>query len=286
MRTLTITRNKTFVGCASKLKVYIEDYEAPEMTILDTPCRQLGTLKNGETQSFEITEQAAKVFVIADKISKGYCNEFYPIPAGIDPVTLTGKCHYNPMSGNPFRFDGNSDASALANRRKNRNIGIIILIAAFAVGIVIGLFSSGLLSFASPETFERDGYSITLTNEFEQGASTDYGAVHVYESRDALVMISSEKFADYPGLSSYTLTAYGEALRQNGDTSTCSELYNADGLCYFDYTAEVDGDEYAYRTFAFKGKDAFWILTICTFADDFARAEADIMEWATSFRVE
>ena len=286
MRTLTITRNKTFVGCAGKLKVYIEDYETPEMTILDTPCRQLGTLKNGETQSFEITEQAAKVFVIADKISKGYCNEFYPIPAGIDPVTLTGKCHYNPMSGNPFRFDGNSDASALANRRKNRNIGIIILIAAFAVGIVIGLFSSGLLSFASPETFERDGYSITLTNEFEQGASTDYGAVHVYESRDALVMISSEKFADYPGLSSYTLTAYGEAWMDNVDPSTRSELYNADGLCYFDYTAQIDGDDYKYRNFAFKGKDAFWILTICTFADDFARAEEDIMEWATSFRAE
>ena len=76
MRTLTITRNKTFVGCAGKLKVYIEDYQAPEMTILDTPCRQIGILKNGETQSFEITEEAVKVFVIADKISKGYCNEF------------------------------------------------------------------------------------------------------------------------------------------------------------------------------------------------------------------
>ena len=105
MRNLTITRQKSFVGSAMKLKVYIEDAEAQELTISGVPCRKLGTLKNGETAGFVISDQAARVFVIADKASRNYSNDYYPVPAGTEDVTIAGKNKYNPFIGNPFRFE-------------------------------------------------------------------------------------------------------------------------------------------------------------------------------------
>ena len=45
------------------MKVYIEDNTSEEIRINDIPCRQLGTLKNGEEKTFQIGDEAAKVFV-------------------------------------------------------------------------------------------------------------------------------------------------------------------------------------------------------------------------------
>ena len=291
MRTLSITRIKSFVGCAAPLQIYIEDYEAPEMTILDTPCRKLGKIKNGQTVSFEVTEQAAKVFVIADKLSKNYCNEYYPLPAGMNPVTLTGKCKYNPASGNAFRFDGVTDEAVLANRRKGNNKGLLVLLAAVAVGLVIGIVGglarSGIFSSEAPETFEGSGYSISLTEDFD--AVSYEGYVAAFEGEYAVAMISTETFASYAPLSGMTVPAYGEALRDtyemDPDILTVTPVRTENGLCYFYYTAMVDGDEFTYCTFVSKGVDAFWTLEIATYTENMEDMESDILEWAKSFCV-
>ena len=60
MRNLTITREKSFVGCLGRVKVFIEDHTYIETTINNIPCRKLGDLKNGETKTFLISEQALK----------------------------------------------------------------------------------------------------------------------------------------------------------------------------------------------------------------------------------
>lgn len=281
MRTLTITRNKTFVGCAGKIRLYVEDYTSPETTILDTPCRLLGTLKNGETQSFEIPEEAVKIFAIADKVSKSYCNEFYPIPAGFDPVTLAGQCRYNPATGNAFRFEGVTDEEVLANRRRGSKKGIVVLIAAFAVGVLIGLVSTGILFPEKAETFTHEQFSITLTNRFDSEPDRDF--VAVYEADEALVMISNKTFASAPELTSMSVTTYNQYVQQGVQAPSKTPVRTEEGLCYFDYTANIDGDDFTYRAFAFKGSDAFWLVQIVTFTSDFADSEADIMEWAKSF---
>ena len=138
MRKLTIKRTKRFVACLMKMKVYIEDRSASEITINDIPCRKLGEIKNGEEKTFEIGEEAAKVFVIADTLSKNYCNDFYEIPEGQEDIFLTGKNHFNLANGNAFRFDNNPSASALANRKRGTNKGLVVLIVAIVVGAIIG----------------------------------------------------------------------------------------------------------------------------------------------------
>ena len=142
MRNLTITRQKSFVASLAKMKVYIEDPEANELEINGVGCRKLGTLKNGETATFPIGDQAAKVFVIADKVSRGFCCDYYPITAGTENVVLTGKNKFHPGAGNPFRFDGVTDPEVLENRKKGNGKGIVILIVSALVGAVVGLLLS------------------------------------------------------------------------------------------------------------------------------------------------
>lgn len=142
MRNVIIKRNKSFVGCLAKLKVYIEDYTYGETKIGGVPCRKLGTLKNGEEKAFLIPDNAAKIFVIADSLSKNFCNEFYNLPEGQYDIYLSGQCRYNPASGNAFRFDGVTDESVIKNRKKGTKIGIVVLILAIIVGFIIGFIPS------------------------------------------------------------------------------------------------------------------------------------------------
>ena len=283
MRTLTITRNKTFVGCAGKIRLYMEDYTSPETTILDTPCRLLGTLKNGETQSFEIPEEAVKIFAIADKVSKSYCNEFYPIPAGFDPVTLAGQCRYNPATGNAFRFEGVTDEEVLANRRRGSKKGIIVLIAAFAVGVLIGLVSTGILFPEKAETFTHEQFSITLTNRFEKDEEDNEGYEAIYEKDDVLVMISKETFASLGEYGSISVTEYNDIIQKSTEAPTKTEVRTEDGLCYYDHTLIIDGESYTYHVFAYKGSDAFWLVQFVVYTEDAEKTNADIMAWAKTF---
>ena len=138
MRKLTIKRTKSFVACLAKMKVYIEDPTANELLIGDVPCRKLGDLKNGEEKTFEIGDGAAKIFVIADKLSKNFCNEFYELPEGQEDIFLTGKNYFNLASGNAFRFDNNESAAALENRKRGTGKGVVVLIVAIIVGFIVG----------------------------------------------------------------------------------------------------------------------------------------------------
>lgn len=140
MRNLTITRTKSFVGCLCKMKIYIEDSACGELYINDVPCRKLGDLKNGNKKTFVVGNESLKVFVIADKLSKNFCNEYYQLPMGEGDIYLSGKNRYNPAAGNPFRFDNNENPDAIANRKRGRNISLIIIFIAIIVVFLLGYF--------------------------------------------------------------------------------------------------------------------------------------------------
>ena len=109
MRKLTLKREKTFVGCAGKMKVYIEDSTGDFVFGDEIVCRKLGELKNGEEATYEIGEGAALLLVNADSLSADYCYDRYQIPEGGEDISLSGKNTFNPMLGNPFRFNGISE---------------------------------------------------------------------------------------------------------------------------------------------------------------------------------
>ena len=147
MRNLTIKRKKKFVACLGKMKVQIEDAQSNELIISGVPCRKLGDLKSGEEKTFVIGENAAKVFVIADTLSKDYCTEFYQLSEGQDDIVLTGENYFNPANGNAFRFDNNNSEEVLAARKKGNKKGATVLIIAIIVGFVIGFILSSEILF-------------------------------------------------------------------------------------------------------------------------------------------
>lgn len=138
MRYLAITRKKTFVASLIKMKVYIED-ESNELTIADVPCKKLGEIKNGETVTFEIDEHEAKIFVIADTLSKGYCSEFYQLPDGFEDIHLVGQNKFNMARGNAFVFENNETEESVAHRKKGFWVGLAVVIVAAIVGAVAGV---------------------------------------------------------------------------------------------------------------------------------------------------
>ena len=285
MRNLTITRTKSFVASLGTMKVYIEDPLSAEIVINNTPCRKIGTLKNGEQSTFVIDESAARVFVIADKLSKDYCSEFYKIPAGDEDIFLSGKNHFNPASGNAFRFDGVTDEEVLRNRKRGSKKGIVILVIAAIIGFIAGyMITSG--GFSAPKVeakaFSSNGMHITLTNKFVETSIQNYTVC--FDSKDVAVFALKEDFNLFDGAENYTLEDYGElVLKSNGFSSDIGlEAYN--GLTYFEYifTNPSTRDEYHYFTVLYKADDAFWMVQFATLEKNFEQYQQSFVDWAKS----
>ena len=287
MRHLTLKRAKSFVACLAKVRVYVEDPTATDVVINQISCRKLGDLKNGEEKTFEIGEETVKVFVIADRMSKGYCNEFYQIPAGEEDVFLSGQNKFNPATGNAFQFDNNNSPEVLQNRKKSMKKGIVVLCVAIAVGFVGGIvggkLATALLSQnqeVEAKTFSSNGMSVTLTNEFQKESVENYTLCYASEKVGMLAL--KEPFTLAEGMENYTLEQYGNLVLKNNKLTVALET--VDGLTGFsyDFTNSDTGDCFTYVCFVYKSGDAFWLVQFFTKAEHAEEYESQIVEWAKS----
>ena len=288
MRNLTIKREKSFVGSLAKMKVYIEDPTSNEISINDIPCRKIGDLKNGEEKTFQIDEQEVKIYVIADKLSKNYCNEFYQLSAGQEDIFLSGKNKFNPANGNAFRFDNNESNENIVNRKHGTRKGLLILIAAIIVGTVFGYsITSNLFSNKTPESkvFSSNGMTITLTDEFVKTDVENYTVA--YDSKNVAVFALKEAFALADGFQDYTLEQYGDLVLQNNNLSS-SKIEDKEGLTGFEYefTNPDTKDTYKYFSFVYKSNDAFWLVQFATLTENVDKYSSKINEWAKTISFE
>jgi len=286
MRNLTIKRTKSFVASFAKMKIYIEDTTSSEMLINDTPCRKIGDLKNGEEKTFQIGEQEAKVFVITDKLSKNYCNEYYQLSEGQEDIFLSGKNRFNPANGNAFRFDNNESEEIVANRKQGARKGLLILIVAAVVGAFVGYaITSGLFSNKTPDakTFSSNGMTITLTDEFRETDTENYTVA--YDSKNVAVAALKEAFTLADGSGDYTLEQYADLVIQANNLSS-TEIKTADGLTSFEYdfTNPETNDSYKYFSYVYKTNDAFWLIQFATTSKNAEKLAPQITEWAKSVR--
>lgn len=289
MRTVTIKREKSFVGCLIKMKVYIEDPESNGITIGGVPCRMLGTLKNGETEAFQVGEESRKIYVIADTVTKDYCNDFYQLPEGDDYVSLSGKNRFNPAAGNAFRFNDNNSVGADENRSRGMKIGLIVLIVAAIIGAVIGasfviapIIAGGFFAAADnapteEKTFTAGDMSITLTNKFVKRRQSGYEAV--FESSDVSVFVLREAFE---GQSNYSTKTYAELLIEANDV--IAKPKNDGERTYFEYTYNNpdDGETYYYICYVYKTNKGFWSVQFAMNEEDQALYGGWVGSWARS----
>jgi len=286
MRKLTVKRTKTFVAFLATLNVYIEDAVAPDLTIGGVPCRKLGPIKNGEEVTFEIEDSSVRVYVIADKLSRNWCNDFYILPEGSEDVTLTGACKYSPTTGNAFRFDNNDTYEAFENRRQAKRKGTKILIISVIIGIVIGFLIGFISDFLDdsepvPENFYAEEMTLTLTDEFIEVDVAQYTAS--YATEDVAVFVLREDFSLMADLSSYTLEGYMDLTikANNFSPSDIEKLADPLGFAY-EYTNPETNDTYRYFAYVYKSDEAFWLVQFATLAEDVDEYESIITEWASS----
>ena len=286
MRNLTICRTRSFVGCLARMKVYIEDAQSGDTAINGTPCRRLGELKNGESRTFPVDERAAKVYVIADQLTKNYCNEYYQLPEGAEDIILTGRNRFNPASGNAYRFDNNGSEGIEKSRKRGTRIGLIVLIAAVAVGGVVG-WMSGRGAVAARAQKEKDfsagGMTITLNEGFREIKQENYTATYV--SGDAAVMALKEEFTLMPGAEDLTLGEYRDlVIRANGLNSAERTVIEGIPAFLYENTNAENGQTYRYTAFVYKAGDAFWLLQFGALKDGSSVDDAQIAQWAKSVR--
>lgn len=282
MRNLTITRNKSFVGCAMKDQVYIQDEQAPEITIEGVPCRKLGDIKNGERKTFQIGDEKQRVFLIVDKLSKEYCNASATIPEGQEDVELSGKHHFI-FGSNPFRFDGvQLSEEQLAKQRKNNRKGTVIMVASAIVGVTIGLFlPGGFLNpdTAEPKTFAKDDFRITLDDTFQETQLEGYFSF--YESKSIIVFTLRE---DAEIFGDITLEEYGELVLE-ANNRTDATMNQSGKFIWFEYTDTPEEQEIYYISACYQSEDAYWIVSFATPATNRDNYKETLLQWAASVEV-
>ena len=297
MRKLTIQRGKSYVGCLAKLKVYIEDPYFSDLTINGTPCHKLGEIKNGETVTFDIGDNPARVYVIADKLSKNMWNEFYNIPGGFEDVYLSGKCYYNPAIGNPFKFDNNTGADVVANRKKNKKLGILIFILCIVFGIILGVFrgmndTSGEVASgeevyqqmqeAEEKSFTAGKLSLKLNDVFDEPELLEDGTYYiasdnvivyvVEEPMDTLNTTAEESDVDdYIALVIESNELVGQVTPvKDGNITYYEATY---------YDADI-GENCAYLLAAYENGDSFWFVEFYTYESMYSDLKPAFIEWA------
>lgn len=282
MRSLTITRRKSFVGCIMKDQVYIRDEQAQEIAIDGVPCRRLGDIKNGESKTFQIEDGEQQVFLIVDKASKDYCNATVTIPEGQEDVTLSGVHKYQ-FGSNPFCFDGvELTQEQQAKQKKNSRKGALIMIAAIILGAAIGLFlPGGFLSIdtASPETFTKEDFQITLTDAFEPAEEEGFFAF--YNSKAVMVFTVREDKAQFEDMS---LEEYSQlVLKANNRDGV--QMNQENGFMWFDYTDTPEDQEIYYLAVCCESEDAFWIVNFATPATNREEYKETFLKWAKTIKV-
>lgn len=281
MRTLTIHRKKSAVGCLAAMKVYIEDTKVCDLKINGLSCRKLGELGNGQQVSFEISHHPARIFVVADKLSKNFCNDFYPVPGGTEDISVTGKNRYNPLAGNPFWFDNVTDLTALENRKKTKRKSLLVMLTALLLGFVIGLCAVfGVFSRPEPKNFRSEGMTITLTDEFQEVEDGYFDVC--FDSKDVAIFCLREPFTlreDFPEMS---LQEYGELMLENNNFESSVKIQTSDGQTWFTYTTDVAGNTYHYFAYLYKAEDAFWMLQFSVLEENLDEYRDEIVEWSKS----
>ncbi len=283
MRYLTIQRNKSFVACLMKVKVYIEDPNSSEIKIQGVPCRKIGELKNGEQQTFMIGDEKLRIYVIADKLSKNYCCDFYEVPEGTENIFLSGACKYNPLSGNAFRFDGIPTEEMKYRRKHGIKKGIAVFAIALVIGIIIGLATTLIPLFVKPDSkeFTKSGVSITLNEDFAEESIEGFDVT--YSSNSMAVFMQESEFDGDEEFAAMTVDEYCDAvIKANGKNS---EILHKDGLTYYEFSYISDQSiNYRYVCFVYKTEDSFWFVQFAVEETNYTLYEDDIFTYAKSVK--
>jgi hypothetical protein len=294
MRNVTIERKKSFVGSLAKFRVFIEDAQAPDMMIQGVPCRKVGEMKNGESVTFTVGDEATKIFVINGQASQEFCVELYPLPAGTADVYLSGACKLNPSAGNAFRFDGNDSEEAQQVRKGSKKTGILATIIAVVLGVLLsvgfGLMKGKVLNCskkAKDRNFTAMEMDITLDSSFKKESKLNFAGY--FYSNDAMVLVERVGFDTIDGemqedFKNITAKEFAQYALLGGEISSDTGVQEENGIPYFEYEQKDPntGETVRYYVTFYKSENAFWDVQFGALKKDFSKMRSSFVKWAKS----
>lgn len=138
------------------------------------------------------------------------------------------------------------------------------------------------VSELSSKTFSFDGFSITLTDDFEEYESEDVD--YAVLSDNVGMAVVKEDFASLAqyGIDANAFSAYDYAVSAMESVGTYGEVLQAGGYEYFTYDENVTGTDFTYYSAVFKGSDAFWRVSFYTYSNLFDIMIPSFEHWCSS----
>ena len=146
--------------------------------------------------------------------------------------------------------------------------------------LTLSLASCGLMG---EKTFTKDGISITVKGFFSEqnDLNEDYNLILI--SPDTGVMILKETFEEFEEADLDTDMSVKEYAKIVMTSNVLEgDPIEEDGMTYFVYTEDVDGTEFTYMGFCYRGTDAYWLVQIYCPTEDYMDKKPEMMEWAKS----
>ena len=147
--------------------------------------------------------------------------------------------------------------------------------------LVLSLLLGGCA--VKPKTFEKEGFSITLSNKYSEFQND--GCVAAYESRKGVVLISKESFEelkDHELDASNTPGAYAKLIISVNELGEI-EVQESDGKTYFNYQQTVHKTQYSYLAYVIKDSTGFWMVQFACRTRDYNELESSFHEFFDSF---
>lgn len=159
-------------------------------------------------------------------------------------------------------------------------IALLLLISC----LMCGCFSDIMIipdanSIGQAKKFEKDGFTITLTDKFtEEQSQRGFDAYFV--ANFCGVVVLKEEFTLEEGLADISLETYiKNVIANNGHTGIAPQ--NKDGLWFYENTS---GSSYI-QSYCYKGSDAFLIVQFICNSSDAKTLEDTFYLWAQSVEV-
>lgn len=280
MRKLTIERRRANVSSLIRSYVYLEDPTKPDAVIDGRPCRLLGTVKNGETVTFEIPSGGAMLFITEkNKLSHKLCTEALPLFPGDEDIFLSGAYIMLQSLVSVFCLDGVTnevtDARRALNCRNSTKFFTTAMLTTIVVSVILGvlLFLVDELWIISPKSFRAGELSVTLTDDFTAKKTSE---IIYFHSSDYDVAVR-EYTKD-----GVTLTRFAKAYGENFDESVIvtREPKKTDGMFYMEGIGVAGETRDRFSAYFFEHDQIFYVVTFI--ADEEEYNEETVKEWAST----
>ena len=253
-------------------------------------CRSIKMPFGSRRSSVLINSANAEVFVLVKRNGFDESVFRFPIDNGDDQCTLSISYSLSDINEDQVSFSLKNKKQTWFSRLSRGKKKIVIFIAAILIiGVITGLVSAHIyFSKISkiPKVYETDEISITLTHAFEKIPDGREGVRATYGTENCWVTISRDSFYKTPMFRYFSEEEYCRYLMDGFYNHTfITDVTNDDGLTYFAYKQDWDGQEYVGYFFAFKKDDAFWNVEIRTYKEYNVYWSDCYFDWVKSFEL-